>query len=268
MNTRLLRLAFLLLSVFLFPGLGSSPALAAASGAGQQVDLMEDDPFAEEDFGGSEKQVYDPLEPVNRVFFAFNDKLYFYLLKPVATVYDGVVPYDFRKCVANAFDNLLAPVRAVNNLLQGKGRSCAVELGRFAINSTVGLAGLADPAGREFGLERQPEDLGQTFGVYGLGGGPYICWPVLGPSNARDTVGLVGDSFLEPLPYLGVDEMGTRLALKGGERVNKISLDIGAYERFKDLSFDPYVALRNAYSQHRNSLILDEEDGSADQEWE
>lgn len=206
----------------------------------------------------------DPLEPLNRVFFTFNDRLYFWILKPVATGYKAVISdEDVRMCFSNAFHNLLAPVRFVNNLLQGKVVGAGHELASFVINSTLGVAGLADPAHHEFGLTASDEDFGQTLGSYGLGNGFYICWPFLGPSSLRDTVGTVGDSFLDPLSYLTATGQTAGYALQGVEQVNKISLHIGEYEQFKEASFDPYVAVRNAYAQHRSSRVRDEVGGAA-----
>ncbi|MDH4320286.1 MAG: MlaA family lipoprotein [Desulfobulbaceae bacterium] len=206
--------------------------------------------------------IADPLEPLNRVFFQFNDKLYFWLLKPVATGYKAVLSdEDVRMCFSNAFHNLLAPVRIVNNVLQGKMVGAGNELASFVINSTVGIVGLADPAHKEFGLAASDEDFGQTLGSYGIGDGMYVCWPFLGPSSLRDTVGTVGDALLDPLFYLTAAGESAGYALQGDKQVNRVSLNLGEYERFKEASFDPYVAVRNAYVQHRRSRIKDEIDG-------
>ncbi len=220
------------------------------------------DPFADEEIafeneGAPMDMAFDPLEPVNRVFFHFNDKLYFWVVKPVAQGYAYVLADDVRICVRDFFHNLLAPVRVVNNLLQGKVRNSGVELARFLINSTLGVAGLGDPARREFGLVPREEDLGQTLGVYGVGEGIYICWPIFGPSNLRDTVGLVGDAFLSPLTYLSASDTGAGLAAQAGGEVNKTSLTIGDYEDFKESAIDPYIALRDAYRQYRRKKIND-----------
>ncbi len=198
----------------------------------------------------------DPLEPVNRLFFHFNDKLYYWVLKPVATVYSKVIPKDVRGSIRNCFDNLLTPVRVVNNLLQGKVKGTGVELSRFVINSTLGIYGFGDPA-VEFGLEPQSEDFGQTLGTYGIGRGVYIHWPVLGPSNIRDTIGLVADSFLDPLAYIVSSETFATAAVYGGKKVNEISLQLGDYELFKETSLDPYTAVRDAYQQYREGQIKD-----------
>lgn len=199
-------------------------------------------------------EIYDPLEPLNRAFFEFNDRLYFWVLKPISRGYKWVVPEPLRKGVKNFFVNILMPVRAVNCLLQGKPRRFGNELARFFINSTAGVGGLGDPAGKALKFEIYEEDLGQTLGVYGAGPGFFINWPVLGPSSVRDTLGLVGDSFLNPLNYI-LDSTKYNLAARGVKTVNSTSFRIGEYEALKEAAFDPYVSLRNAYHQNRQYEI-------------
>ena len=201
--------------------------------------------------------IADPLEPLNRAFFVFNDKMYFWFLKPVAQIYSFFLPEDVRSCFRNASQNLLMPIRFTNNLLQGKFKNSGIELSRFLINSTIGVYGLADAAKGEFGIEAKEEDLGQTLGKYGIGDGFYICWPLFGPSNIRDSVGLVGDSFLNPYSYILNDNLLSGISVQTGFRINQTSLTIGTYEQFKEASFDPYVAVRDAYKQHRDSKIKD-----------
>jgi len=219
-------------------------------------DILDDDDYLLNDHD-EETEISDPLEPINRVFFQFNDKLYFWLLKPVAQGYGFVVPEVMRGCIKRAFINLLAPVRVVNTLLQGKVRESGREVSRFLINSTVGVLGMADPARDEFGLLPCDEDFGQTLAKYGIGNGIYICWPILGPSTARDTVGLIGDSFLDPLYYLYLSEVEAGLAAYSGKEVNRTSLVIGDYEDFVEAAFDPYIAMRDAYIQYRENKIKD-----------
>jgi phospholipid-binding lipoprotein MlaA len=196
--------------------------------------------------------VPDPLEPLNRAFFEFNDKLYFWVLKPVATGYKTVVPEEVRVCTRNFFHNLAFPVRFVNNLLQGKFFGAFEETCGFLVNSTVGLGGLADVA-TAIDLKRHDEDLGQSLAVQGAGPGFYINWPFLGPSTLRDTIGMSGDLFLDPLTYLG--EYWYAPGARGLNVVNETSLTIGDYESLKKAALDPYVALRDAYYQNRLSKI-------------
>lgn len=243
---------FLLFFVVAIPPLSSMRAIAD--------DTTLDNEWAEENdlFGEEDNGVADPLEPLNRAFFQFNDKMYFWVLKPVATGYRKVVPEDVRICIRDFFSNLMSPVRAVNSLLQGKVKESGVEVARLVINSTLGIAGLSDPAKDGFGLTNiNEEDFGQTLGRYGIGDGIYFCWPFLGPSNVRDTVGLVGDFFLNPLSYMTADNIAAGIGTHSAERVNHTSLTLGDYEQFKESSFDPYLAMRDAYRQHRKSKIKD-----------
>lgn len=145
------------------------------------------------DYLEEEKDVIaDPLEPINRIFFSFNDKLYFWLLKPVAQGYSAVLPEGVRISVRNFFDNLMTPIRFVNNLLQFKLKPAGNELVRFGVNTTIGVVGLFDVAKSHMGIKLQDEDLGQSLGKWGLGPGFFITWPVLGPSSLRDSVGDAG----------------------------------------------------------------------------
>jgi phospholipid-binding lipoprotein MlaA len=198
--------------------------------------------------------IRDPFEPINRVFFHFNDKLYFWILKPVATGYKKVTPDQFRVCVRNFFSNLTMPIRAVNCLLQGKFISFGSELLRFFVNSTAGMLGLMDPAQTALKLEKQDEDFGQTLGIYGLGPGFFINWPILGPSSVRGTVGFVGDMYIDPKGWVRLD-FGEWVVISGVERVNTTALSLGEYEALKKAALDPYVALRDAYYQYRQNKI-------------
>jgi phospholipid-binding lipoprotein MlaA len=198
--------------------------------------------------------IADPLEPFNRAMFQFNDKLYFWALKPVAQGYNKVVPEGARVSVKNFFYNLKFPIRFISCLLQADLRCMGTELGRFTVNTVWGVGGLLDPASSEqVNIPKREADLGQTLGVYGLGQGFYIVWPVLGPSSGRDSVGIVGDFFLYPVSY--ISPWYAWLGVRGYEEVNETSLRIGDYESLKEAAIDPYVALRDAYVQYRQSMV-------------
>ncbi len=198
--------------------------------------------------------IADPLEPFNRAMFQFNDKLYFWVLKPVAQGYKKVVHEDVRVVVKNFFTNAAFPVRFVNCLLQGNITGAAGEVGRFALNTLVGFGGLFDPASeKEINLASHKEDLGQTLGVYGIGQGFYIHWPLFGPSSPRDTVGMVGDGFLNPFSYL--NDWYESAGVRSFDMINDTSFRIGDYETLKKAAFDPYVAVRDAYVQYRFSRV-------------
>ena len=147
--------------------------------------------YVEEEGEEEKVGIADPLEPFNRAMYHFNDKLYFWVLKPVAQGYRKVVPEEARVGVSNFFANITFPIRFVNCLLQANFRGAASELGRFVINTIWGIGGLLDTASIPgINLSKQDEDFGQTLGVFGLGQGFYINWPVLGPSSPRDTLGV------------------------------------------------------------------------------
>ena len=216
-----------------------------------ETEFEEDDWLeTDEDFS----YIADPFEPVNRIFFHFNDKLYFWVLKPVSTGYEKVFPEQMRIFVRNFFSNLYTPIRAVNCLLQGKPKGFGTEISRFLLNSTIGMLGFGDPGKKIFNLDIRDEDLGQTLGLYGLAPVFFINWPVLGPSSLRDTAGLAGDSFLNPLNYL-LDATKYNLAARSYEKVNSSSMTLGEYESFKKAAMDPYVSMRDAYHQYRQNKI-------------
>lgn len=194
----------------------------------------------------------DPLESFNRASFALNDRLYAHVLKPVAVGYGKVVPHRARVSLKRAFDNARAPVRFLNCLLQLKVRAAGEELLRFALNSTLGVGGLFDPAEALLGLEAHEEDFGQTLGAYGMGEVCYLFYPVLGPSSLRDTIGLVADNFSDPLLYF---YPWAHLAIGVMERINYLSLHPDEYEKMKGYALDPYISVRNAYFQHRREEI-------------
>ena len=242
-------LASLCLGMWIF---AAAAACAEAPGAAVSAPAKDDsmyDPFEKTPAGADQKLVADPLEKFNRAMFTFNDKMYFWVLKPVSQGYGYAVPEPARMCVKRFFINLVTPIRLVNCLLQGKFSGAGSELTRFAVNSTAGVGGLFDPAYYCWELKRYDEDTGRTFGRYGVGHGIYIVWPVFGPSSARDTVGLVGDWFLDPTSYL---DLLPNLAISTYDRVNSTSLKINEYDEFKKGALDPYVSLKNAYIQNRN----------------
>ena len=207
----------------------------------------------DDDFEAELISIADPLEPWNRAMFHFNDKLVTWILKPVSTGYGAIVPQPMRKGVRNFFENLGFPIRFVNCLLQAKFKGAGTELTRFAVNSTIGLAGFLDVAKKDLGIDEREEDFGQTLGVYGLGPGIYIFWPLLGPSSLTNTVGLVGDAYLDPLNYLS--ETKYSIAAEAYDLTNSFSLDLG--EDYEDLKrmIDPYIAWRDAYYQSQQKKI-------------
>jgi phospholipid-binding lipoprotein MlaA len=249
-----MKLPIALILVLAFPicGFSAEPARgeAAAPVAPDDEFLL----FDENDI----VDVYDPLEPINRGMFWFNDKVYFYALKPVAKVY-RVLPEDLRVSIKNFFLNLQAPIRIVNAGLQGKFAIAGNELTRFATNTTLGIGGLFDPAREHFDLRLHDEDTGQTLGYYGIGPGPYLVLPLLGPSSLRDGIGRVADTHMDLAWHLWGKDAGDNNYDYIGARVlntiNEVSLDKDTYEGIKRDALDPYLFIRDAYAQMRRNLV-------------
>lgn len=216
-----------------------------------QVDFLSDE-FYEDDWDFV--SVNDPIEPFNRAMFTFNDKAYFWVLNPVATGFAYVLPHEIRGIVWNFFNNLQEPVRAVNCLLQARFFDAGSVLLRFVINSTGGVFGLADPAGREMGFTSVEATLGETMATWGIGDGFYLVMPIFGPTTLRDFTGTFIDGLGMTPYYMWTDDWGVRGGIYTGKEINKLSLHLGEYEDLIELSFDPYVSLRNGYFQHRKKL--------------
>jgi phospholipid-binding lipoprotein MlaA len=214
--------------------------------------FFEEDPF-EEDLEPIET-IADPYESYNRFLHAFNDKFYFYVLKPTAKGYGKIMPQKARVSIQNFFYNLHAPVRIVNSGLQGDGESAFNEVSRFAINTTLGAAGFFDPAASWFNLETQEEDFGQTLGCC-TGPGFYLNNPFMGPSSLRDSFGMLVDLFIVPSWYVLWNYNYVYTGAKAFEMLNRTSLSIGEYETLKRSALDPYISVRDAYFQYRENLI-------------
>ena len=254
---------YFLIMIWLVAGAGcassarNTPNLPAAS----PVEVNSSDEAAFDEFETELSQgqmaVPDPIESWNRSMFGINDRFYFWVAKPVMQTYEKIVPRPARVYIGNFFKNLTTPARYVNCLLQGKGPEADRELRRFGINTTAGVLGFGDPAYDRWGLKPAKEDLGQTLAVYGLGDGFYVVWPLLGPSTLRDSVGMVGDGFLNPVRY--VKPLETSIGISAVDAANDGSFHIGEYEAFKSASVDPYVAMRGAYIQYRKKQIRGED---------
>lgn len=214
----------------------------------------EEDPRESDESFGREGQIPDPFEPLNRCFFQFNDKFYFWVLKPVSKGYNTVAPELLRVSIRNFFSNLCMPIRAVSCLLQGKITGFGEELLRFVVNSSAGFLGFQDVAKQALNIEMRDEDLAQTLGFYGIGPGFYIHLPILGPFSGRSLFGWAGEQFLNPVDYF-FDSWTLLLSIRSYDYVNRASLRIGEYEALKRAALDPYVSLRNGYWQYRENKI-------------
>src|SRR5580704_7443485 len=197
---------------------------------------------------------YDPWEPFNEKMFSFNYKLDRYVLKPVAKGYNVVVPDRLQQMIDSGFDNLLVVQRVVNNLLQWRLKGASAEMGRFLINSTLGIGGLFDIAKQEFGLQKTRVDFGQTLGIWGMSPGPFLVLPLLPPLTVRDGIGTAVDGAMDPLSYV-LPFIWTRLGMRIGNTINDRSLNLDLYQGFEETTVDLYSAVRNGYLQRRDNLI-------------
>jgi phospholipid-binding lipoprotein MlaA len=196
----------------------------------------------------------DPYEGFNRGVSQFNDVIDKMALKPLAKGYDAIVPNEIQTCVGNFFSNLNDLGTAVNNLLQAKPKAAGQDICRFALNSTIGILGLVDVAS-PLGLPKHDEDFGQTLGYWGVGAGPYVVLPFLGPSTVRDTVGRVGDSPFDPLTqHRPVDERNTAIFIKA---VDKRASLLPTTDLVDRIALDKYSFIRDAYLARRASQIRD-----------
>lgn len=197
------------------------------------------------------KPVPDPIEGFNRAMFQFNETVDELFLEPVARGYRAAVPKWGRDRVGDFVSNVSTPVVFVNSALQGDVNNMFTSFWRFVLNTTIGIGGLFDQAG-EWGLPERKEDFDQTLGYYGVGTGPYIVWPILGPSTLRGTFGIAGDALANPSTY-------TSWPLAAGYRAADI---VDTRERLLDPiddmrreSFDPYSTVKSAYTQRRAKMI-------------
>ncbi|MGH8602866.1 MAG: MlaA family lipoprotein [Gammaproteobacteria bacterium] len=195
----------------------------------------------------------DPVEPMNRVFFNLNEKLDKYFMKPVAKGYQTVTPKPVRSSVTNFFDNLFYPNVILNDFLQAKFKQGFRDFARLFINTTIGIGGLFDQA-TPAGLLRHQEDLGQTFATWGMGQGPYLVIPLLGPSTARDVTDLAPRTVLSPLFYI---ESAATYGVAALNVINERANLLEATEIRDEAALDSYTFTREAFLQRRKDLIYD-----------
>ena len=217
----------------------------------------DDDPEGQAEF----RETNDPLEPTNRAMFEVHEAIDRNVLQPVAEAYRDLTPQGIRVAIRNILGNLRTPVILAGDLLQGNIPRARITLGRFMVNSTIGVGGLVDVA-REWGVPGHTEDSGQTLAVWGVGEGPYLFIPLFGPSNPRDVVGQAMDFAINPLAWFGqgvlVDAAGwTRLGLTVVDTREALLEPI---DQVRATSLDPYSTLRSAYRQRRGYEIRNEEE--------
>ena len=215
------------------------------------------------EFSIKKEEIFDPLSGYNRYMTTFNDKVFLNILNPISKGYAYITPEPIRIGINNFFENIMFPVRFSNNLLQLKFQNSSEELGRFLINTLWGLGGVLDSATNELHMKAHKEDFGQTLGFYGVGEGFPIVLPFLGPSNLRDTLGIIPDSYVSVLSTTGSSDLNYKIpnnllqevGIKTFDTINSTSLTLGEYESIRKDALDLYPFLRDIYSQARKKQI-------------
>ncbi len=207
-----------------------------------------------------EDEIYDPLEGINRAVFGFNNVADRAILEPVAKGYKKL-PTPIQSGLGNFIKNLKLPLVAVNQLLQGQGKNAVESTGRFFVNSTIGIFGLIDVADN-IGLEQKEEDFGQTLATWGVGDGFYVVLPLFGPSNLRDTAGMVMTMMTDPVNAYATSQgeawaIPVRTAVNAVDQRSKIIDEVNA---LRDNSVDYYAAVRSSYYQNRKAAIMNTDD--------
>ena len=203
-------------------------------------------------------EVHDPIEPFNRGIFWFNHQLYTYVAKPFSSAYEFIFPELVRRGIRNAYDNLRFPVRFVNHTLQGRLDRTAKETGKFVVNTTAGVGGLMKPADKIPALaEVPPADAGQTFAKWGIPHGPYLVFPVLGPTTSRDLVGTAGDTVLNPVSWLAFifPGAGWTVAVSAPSGAHTVPDRMDTYDLATKDALDPYISARSGYIQYRKAQV-------------
>ncbi len=227
-----------------------------------EIAQFSDEDDFEDYVSSNDNEVYDPLEKYNRKIFAFNDFLDRYFLEHVARAYRRDVPKPARQSLRNFLNNLSAPISSFNAFLQGDVDNGLATFSNFLINSTIGVAGFFNIA-EEKGIRYHPEDFGQTLGHYGVGAGPYLVVPFIGPSSIRDFSGTITDQVVSPTSY-NIFKIGGKTYLIGEDNLIAVTVakSIDSRESLIDIiddvkkdSFDYYATLRSAYTQKRNNDI-------------
>lgn len=238
--------------------IGLAIALPLSASFAQDDGLDLEDLFAEEfEDEPSQVAINDPLEPVNRAIFKFNDKVYRSIVKPFASAYSKVMPDPLERGIDNVFENLKFPSRFVSNGLQGRFGQAGKETGKFLVNSTVGVGGIFKVSDDIEGLRTSDEDIGQALGRWGMGHGFYIVFPFLGPTSLRDFAGDFADGAVEPIPtpWSQVDDTTERLVLRVIDTVNGLPALMDLYDSMRRAAVDPYASVRDGYTQRRAKQV-------------
>jgi phospholipid-binding lipoprotein MlaA len=240
---------------------GNSRALEVSDGDRPRADLNQEtslpyedleDPFDTYEEKGPELQ--DPFESHNRFIFNLNNKIYNHFTRHVAKGYRFTVPLELRIAIRNAFNNATMPARLLSSIIQGDMEKSGRVIGRFLINSTVGLGGLLDVADQEYNIKPANENMEQALGYYDVPSGPYLVLPVLGPSSVRNVFGRVADVFASPA-YIFSAPFAVSAGVATGKKINETSFLIKTKKELEEFSIDEYESVRNLYQQYQNHLI-------------
>lgn len=236
-----------------------SPALLAQD-ANTGIGFMADKDTDWENDDEYTLEVRDPYENWNRKVFNLNHKIYKYVFTPFSKGYDFIVPKRLQGGFNNVFTNLGMPARFFNNIFQGKFQRASTEFARFMINTTAGIGGLFNPAEYALKTGTYDEDFGQTLAHHGFSEGSFFMWPIIGPSNRRDTIGTIIDMAFDPLFWFGTLDVvldgDVLFGISTGKRVNNYTYNIrDNYDSLIEGAIDPYIALQHAYINNRNKNI-------------
>lgn len=255
----LLPLAVLVLASCATPGRKASTAASATTPAASKTPAA--GAVDELDDYGAATEVSDPIEPLNRATFALNDGIYKWVFTPISKTYTTLFPKPVRKSIDNAYENVKFPVRFVNSGLQGKFGRAGKEVQKFGVNTVAGVGGLFKVSDRIDSLKDVPlEDTGQTLAKWGIGHGPYIVIPVMGPSSAREIFGLAGDYALNPINWgfaFTGDADDWAWIPPTGNTIRSMPDQLDLYNESKANAIDPYTAVRSTFIQNRNSAAAE-----------
>jgi phospholipid-binding lipoprotein MlaA len=232
-------------------------SIESAQGTMKSSQNVEDYEDMEDPFAGTEKDIpilTDPLEGYNRWMFGVNEVLYDYALEPVARGYRNVVHEDLRVGIKNIFNNAIAPAKFLSSLLQLEFKKSGRVLARTLINTTLGLGGIADVAGEEYGIDDVNEDFDQVLGYYGIPTGPYVVLPFFGPSTARNILGRTADALLSPGAMTGAS-VNANILINTEDNINAASFIVDDKKQLEDSALDEYESIRDFYHQYRHGLL-------------
>lgn len=229
----------------------TAPSKPEAVRMGIEVIKLEDE-FMEE-YKGELEEVPDTFENFNRSMHGFNDFLFENVMRPVGTVYSEITDPDFRGMVKSFFENIRLPMRLVSSIFQGNAEKAGRAFARFCINTAL-TGGLVDVAGTEFGMKEVDEDFDQALGYNGIKTGPYLVWPIVGPSTVRATFGDIVDGFLDPMSWITPNFL-VDMGVSAEKKINNVSINLNLKDEIDEMAIDPYLSVRDLYLQYRQGKV-------------